>query len=369
MPQRILAMDGTSISGGEGYVTAGMLGALRQLLDSGGDKRTLLNQVDLFVGTSAGAFNAAFFAREEDPDSAYDKCLQFWGEVVAMNKKGVSLGRSLKALAGLSSFLDSSYMRDFFSSYFGATLRLGDLKRKVVIPTFKLDGQRKGLRTWKAKIFHNVDPDNPRELDERVVDVLMRSGSPPLSYPIYQGLQGDGSGYVDGGVYANNPSLVGVAQAIRDLSRRSSQDQIDTLVADPPSMDTILLLSIGNGIMSSFLAPDFSHGVANWGFARWLLDTSFPMVLVKMLMEAGSDAVHYQCRMILRKKYFRVNPVVEKRLSAYDLQQVEKVLVQVLGQQSTVDQLQRAQRWLLRSGWLVEPQPGAQPGPSTQLGA
>lgn len=365
MPHRILSMDGSSISGGEGYVTTGMLGALRQTLDSGGDRRTLLNQVDLFVGTSAGSFNAAFFASEADPDSAFDKSLQFWGEAVAMNRKGVSLGRSLRALAGASSFLDSNYMRDFLGGYFGMTTRLGDLKRKVVIPSFQLDGHRKGVRTWKSKVFHNTGPDNDPDLNELLIDVLMRSGSPPLSYPIYQGLKDQGSGYVDGGLYANNPSLVGLAQAINNMSRPNKHEQVDTLATEPPSLDSILVLSLGNGIMSTYLAPTFRGGEANWGFAKWLLDSKDLMVLVKMLLEAGSDAVNYQCRMILRKKYFRLNPIVEQRISAYDLQQVGTALVQMLSQQSTMDQLQRTQHWLEKSGWLGDSQQGAQP---TQVG-
>ncbi|AGC47283.1 patatin-like phospholipase family protein [Myxococcus stipitatus DSM 14675] len=361
MPYRILSLDGSSISGGTGYVATGMLGALRQTLDTAGERRTLLNQVDLFVGTSAGSFNAAFFAREEDPDSAYDRNLQFWGEAVAMNKKGVSLGRTLKAMTGTSSLLDSNYMRDYLSSYFGKTTRLGDLKRKVVIPSFQLDGTRKGLRTWKSKVFHNTGPETDPDLDELLVDVLMRSGSPPLSYPIYQGSKDRGSGYVDGGLYANNPSLVGLAQAINNISRPNKHESVDTLATEPPSLESILVLSMGNGIMSAFLDPTFKDGEANWGFAPWLLNLRDPMVLVKMLLEAGSDAVNYQCRMILRKKYLRLDPTVDQRLSAYDSQEVGTVLVGLLSQQGTMDQLQRAKRWVEKSGWLGEAQQGAQP--------
>ncbi|MBU8897892.1 patatin [Corallococcus sp. H22C18031201] len=364
MPHRILALDGTPVSGGEGYVSAGMLGALRQLLDESGDSRALLNQVDMFVGTSAGSFNAAFFASEQDPDRAFDKCLQFWGEVVSMNKKGVSLARTVRALMGGSSLLDSSYMRDFFSSYFGPNLKLGDLKRKVVIPSFQLDGNRGVVRAWKAKVFHNTGSENDPDMNELVVDVLMRSGSPPMSYPIYQGLREKGSGYVDGGVYANNPSLIGLAQVINDASRKSKHEKLETLESEAPDLSNILLLSMGNGVMPSYLDPKFRDGTANWGFSEWLLDLRDPMVLVKMLLDAGSDAVHYQCRMILRKQYLRLNPPVEKSLSATDLEQVDKVLVQLLSQQSTQDLLQRTRQWLQRSGWLGDAAAGTQPAPA-----
>nr|WP_095982656.1 patatin-like phospholipase family protein [Melittangium boletus] len=339
-------MDGSPVAGGEGYITAGILQSLRRMLDDAGDTRALLNQVDLFVGSSAGAFNAAFFAREEDPDAALSRSIDFWSEVVAMNKKGVSPGRLMRTLAGSSSLVDSRYMRDFFCGYFGATTTLGDLKKKLVIPAFQLDGQRRGLRIWRPKVFHNVGgPDEP-DLNELLVDVLMRSGSPPLVYPIYQGLRGQGSGYVDGGVYANNPSLVGLASALREMGREESME------SEPPDLSNILLLSLGNGRMSKFLTADFREGTANWGFARWLLEVRDPLLLIKMLLDAGSDAIDYQCRMILRKGYFRMNPVVEKALHAYERKHVEAGLQQELTRASCVDRLAQAHQWLVGSGWL-----------------
>ncbi|MFE8598042.1 patatin-like phospholipase family protein [Archangium violaceum] len=361
MPYRILSMDGSSISGGEGYVTAGLLGSLRQTLTSRGHHQPLLNSVDLFAGSSAGAFNAAFLAAEADPDAALSKIIDFWGQVVSMNKKGVSGGRFLLALAGASSILDSNYMRDFFCDYFGSTLRLGDLKHKVAIASYQLDGQRKGMRTWKAKIFHNTSPQNDADMDELVVDVLMRSGSPPLSYPIYQGLRQKGSGYVDGGLFANNPSLVGLAQAINILGLKNKNSTLETMDSEQPDLTDILLFSVGNGQMSSYVAPTFHHGVANWGFAKWLLDAHNPMLLIKMLLEAGGEAVHFQCRMILRKEYFRLNPLVDKRLSASNLNQVESVLQTLLGSQSTMAQLERTLKWVSRSGWLGDTTPRPSP--------
>ncbi|WP_426752688.1 patatin-like phospholipase family protein [Myxococcus sp. Y35] len=355
MPHRVLSMDGTSISGGEGYVTAGMLKSLRATMDARGDRQPLLDDVELFVGTSAGAFNAAFLASHEHPDAAFPKILDFWGEVVAMNRKAVSLGRTALALTGNSSLLDSSYMRDFFCSYFGATLRLGDLKRKVALPSFQLDGQRKALRTWKAKVFHNTGSANDPDNDELVVDVLMRSGSPPLSYPIYQGMREQGSGYVDGGIFANNPSLVGLAQIINNITRKSREEKVETLETEPPDLTNILMLSVGNGCTSSYLTPHFCNGTANWGFSKWLLDFHDPMVLVKMMLEAGSDAADYQCRMILRKKYFRLNPVVDDSLSAANTQQVESTVQSLVSTQSTLAQLNRAETWLGKSGWLQKP--------------
>ncbi|MDY7229648.1 patatin-like phospholipase family protein [Hyalangium rubrum] len=352
MPYRILAMDGASVSGGNGYVAVGMLRALRRMLDSRSEHRALLGQVDLFVGSSAGAVNAALFAREEHPDAALGRIIDFWGELLAMNKDGLSIRRSLLTLAGISALVDSASVRDFLSNHFG-NRRLGDLRKKVVIPTFQLDGKRNGLRTWKAKVFHNTGSTDDPDLNERVVDVLMRSSSPPVVYPIYQGIKERGSGYVDGGLYANNPSMVGLAQALHQVLQSPSTQQTEAPhESGPADMRGLLLLSLGNGFTSTYVSPSFRDGLANWGFARWLLDLRNPLLLVKMMLESGGDAVDYQCRTILRKEYLRLNPVVEKRLVAYNRWQVELALEKVLEMQSTQESLESTLQWLMSSGWL-----------------
>lgn len=352
MPHRILAMDGTSISGGEGYVSAGMLRALRRMLDSRSDSRALLDQVDLFVGCSAGAANAVFFASEESPDGALDKAIKFWGEIAAMTRKGISLTRLVRALAGSSSLLDSTHVRQLLSRYFGDK-RLRDLPKKVAIPAFQLDGWRKGVRSWKAKIFHNTGSEDDPDMSERVVDVIMRSGSPPLIYPIFQSLTGQGSGYVDGALYANNPALVGLAQVIHNLAEKPGEQLAEPQSeSEPTGLSRILLLSLGNGIKSAYVSPDFQDGIADWGFSKWLATLNPPLLLARMVLEAGEDAVDYQCRMFLQNKYCRLNPAVGKRLVAFNPQQVESALEHVLGMPSTQETLESALQWLSRSGWL-----------------
>jgi hypothetical protein len=70
--------------------------------------------------------------------------------------------------------------------------------------------------------------------------------------------------------------------------------------------------------------------------------------------------------MVLRKQYHRLNPVVDKRLEAYNLKQVEEALAQVLGSQGTMDQLERTLHWISRSGWLEDAAASAQPKPKAK---
>lgn len=61
-------------------------------------------------------------------------------------------------------------------------------------------------RTWKPKIFHNFKGDDS-DGDALIANVALYTSSAPTYLP-------SADGYIDGGVFANNPSVVALAQAI-----------------------------------------------------------------------------------------------------------------------------------------------------------
>src|SRR5690606_39387765 len=71
------------------------------------------------------------------------------------------------------------------------------------------------------------------------------------SSDLYQGIKARGSGYVDGGLYANNPAMVGLAQALHSvlqgLSTQQTEAPRESGLADTTGL---LLLSLGNGFKS-----------------------------------------------------------------------------------------------------------------------
>lgn len=348
--QCILSMDGTAVSGGSGLVTAASLVALRAMLDAAGDRRPLLEQVDIFAGTSAGAFNALFLASYEHPDDGLRHLADFWAHVTDCNREGFSLLRALTVPTGQSSLLSSKPMRGFFNEFFGEDMRLGDLRRGVVITSFALDDRAGPLRTWKPKVFHNTGSRDDPDLELRVVDVALRSGSPPLLYPIYGGAEPRDGGFVDGGVWANNPSIVALAQAIRNIVHGDERH--------PPCKDEaaqlggLLLLSLGNGRVPYYLTPRLRDGVANWGFAEWLLDFHHPLALTTMMLEAGVQAADFQARYMLQKQYMRVNPILDAKLAVNDGKAVADAMNRITALPTTQEELIAALIWLSDSGWL-----------------
>src|SRR5208283_3926595 len=97
----------------------------------------------------------------------------------------------------------------------GETKLLRDLGKRVLVTSFQLNGavgrRVVGRPAWHGKVFHNFELDsdgspNP-DLDEKVIDVLLRSSAAPVAFPVYQG-------YADGGLMAINPSVCALAQAV-----------------------------------------------------------------------------------------------------------------------------------------------------------
>lgn len=174
---------------------------------------------------------------------------------------------------------------------------LGDLHRRVLIPTFQLDQKNPntGLRNWKPKFFHN-GPGKTSDRDESVVDVALRTSAAPTYFPSYQG-------YIDGGVVANNPSMCALAQVT------GSKNRLEQL-------DHIYLLSIGTGHEPAYLKGK----TLDWGSAQW----SKP--ILRLIMEGTSGVADYQCKKMLGNHYHRINPVLPDQIALDDISRINDLI-------------------------------------------
>ncbi len=350
---RVLSLDGTSTSGGSGYLAIGMLRQLQYMCSNRG-LASLLNAVDVFAGTSAGAANACLFALYEKPEEALDRAIAFWeGLIDVTYKLGISPLRELGAVIGKCAVVSTENLRSYFISHFGETTRLIDLKKKVVIPAFQLDSRNPSHRAWKPKVFHNFGGLEEPDSVERVVDVVMRSGSPPILTPIYQGLMEQGPGYVDGGIFANNPSLVALAQVLGEFQDGDWKGQ--------GSLDDVRILSLGTGDAPVYLSPRMSDGFADWGYAGWLLRPTDLGTLVYAMLDSGVMATTHMAYRILGNRYQRVNPILPGQIRVSSGRQVPEAILKVLALPNTQEQLRATVDWAVESGWV--PKPPAPPKP------
>jgi len=260
---RILSIDGGGI---RGVFAAALLERV-----AGADAGSL-DRIDLCSGTSTGGLIALGLADGMDPEAIVS--------LFAENGRKIFSARFLKSLRDLNGFVGAEYrhhyLRDLLEATFGDRT-LADIPRRVLIPAFALDsGSSNGRpRSWVPRIFHNLEGSDTA--GERIVDVALRTSAAPMYFPTYQG-------HIDGGVIANNPSLVALTSVRAHEPSRS--------------LDEFRLLSVGTA-----LVPSFIDGDRAWGVRQWLRP------LLRLMVEGNMGLVHSQCEALLGERYHRLDPV------------------------------------------------------------
>jgi patatin-like phospholipase/acyl hydrolase len=268
---RVLSIDGGGI---KGLITTVILERLTGSPGLG----SFLDKADLIAGTSTGGLIALGLAH------------------------GLSLAelRSLYIVDGPKIF-DDSWLDDLLDlgklrgadyptgkRVLGADTTLGDLDTHVLITAFDLDNEHPDprQRTWKPKLFHN-QPGDGDDRDELASKVGLYTAAAPTYFPAVDG-------YIDGGVYATNPSMCALAQT---QDRRYN--------ASPPGFDEIVLLSLGTGTnLHSIRKKNL-----DWGYAQWLKP------LTTLMLDGVAGIADFQCAQILRDRYHRQAPVFPPDLS------------------------------------------------------
>lgn len=274
---RILSIDGGGI---RGIVTT----VIMQRLAAKQGLENFLDKVDLIAGTSTGGLLALAIAS--------GKSLQDIRDLYVDDGPKIFDDSWLDDLLDLGKLRGADYktapMRRVFKRVLGEETTLGQLDKHVLITAFDLDNEHpdKEKRSWKPKVFHNL-PGTNSDKAELVYKVGLYTAAAPTYFPTVDG-------FVDGGVYANNPSMCALAQ---------SQD---TRYFNPPTdLDEIVLLSLGTGT-SPFYIKGKTH---DWGYAQWIKP------LINLMLDGVSGIADYQCQQMLADGYHRLAPTFPSDVS------------------------------------------------------
>lgn len=267
---RILSFDGGGV---RGYYSALLLARLER------ERPHFAAHFDFIAGTSTGSIIALGLASGLDAAALAD----LYGHH-ARRIFETTLGERLRDANGLigprySVHRLTAVLRNVFGD-----LRLGDLSRRVMIPAFSLDdGNPDPLhRRWKSKLFHNFPgPTGDRDLLARRA-ALYSSAVPAVFAPV--------DGYVDGGVFAANPTMCAVALT-----------QDERLGIEHASLDALRVLSVGTGRAALHIGEE----ARDWGLVQWARP------LLGLMLDAGVGTVDYQCRRLLGAHYHRLNPWID----------------------------------------------------------
>jgi hypothetical protein len=167
---------------------------------------------------------------------------------------------------------------------FTGSRTLGDCGTRLVIPSVDLTrGQTVVFKTPHLPTLF-------RDRRVRVIDALLSTTAAPTYFP--HAVVKAGSAYIDGGVWANNPSMVAYVETLK-ICESCSRDALD----EPFEHCDISLLSIGTGRPTYALdPPEAGAGLAWW--APHLFDIS---------SLSQSQGVDFQMRYVLGNRYRRID--------------------------------------------------------------
>lgn len=289
---KILSLDGGGI---RGAFTAAVLAEIESRL-----QRPIGDYFDLVAGTSTGGLIAAAVATGISTSTMVDFYRDKGREVFAPRpmykpeklrwRVGMPIARlAMKKTVGveldevLQTKYESAPLQTAIHEVFGDQL-VGEISKcRIVIPAVDVTAGR----TIVFKTPHL--PGLTRDRHFRIADVLMATTAAPTYFP--HAKLGEDGAIIDGGLWANNPSLVAYTEAmkIRTSAKRDSDPQFEP--------EDIHILSIGTG------EPRYSHrppgdgaGIGWWG----------PKVF-DVASTSQSQGISFQLQYLLGDRYFRIN--------------------------------------------------------------
>ena len=293
----ILSLDGGGI---RGLLTARILERILK------EYPQLFQHTDLFAGVSTGSILAVGLAKSV----VFPQCSltpSLFVELYKDKSREIFHPRMPPIPQNLVDLVEAKYNTEnryaVIHEYIG-NITLGELLPKhILIPTFQLDSSNavsparpQSPHTWKPKFFHNFSGDDS-DGAQNAVDVIMRSSSAPIYFPVYQG-------FVDGGVAANNPSMCAFTQAVSKENGAKKR------------MSEIALLSIGTGSRNK----NITSRDGDWGYFQWGLTP------IDLLFDSGSGVADYQCRQLLGNRYQRIDPDLKEDIGLDALDKLERLI-------------------------------------------
>lgn len=265
---KILSIDGGGI---KGVFPALFLTLLEDELKNRSDGKTQIYQhFDLITGTSTGGIIAIALALGIPAKEIYQLYIDNARKIFG-SKKPFFFGQ-IRNSAHERKFLEDLVRKKFKDTNGGVEPRLGDCKTDVCIPIYDLiQGNPSVLKTKYHPAFE-------RDYHIPAYQAAMATSAAPTYFDPYtsdyidlNGTKKDFVNKVDGGVMANNPTLVAVLEAIKAFKVEMSQLEI---------------LSLGTGYKK------FTDGNSRkrWGLYYWMRKDKRQR-LIDLFMQSQSQLV------------------------------------------------------------------------------
>lgn len=287
---RILSIDGGGI---KGIISAKLLVQLEQYLKkySYNPNVKIADYFDLIAGTSTGSILTALYlcpgfheTARYSANDVLDFYLKYGSDIFQKNLFYPLLGSKYKG----------GPLKQLLQQYF-SNLYISDLGKPCLLTAYDVT-QRKTL--FFNSLSGKKDPARDYLVSEAVLaSTAAPSYFPPIRFPVaaqkYDGL-------IDGGVFANNPSMCALIEALKLTSFKHMED--------------ILFLSVGNASQTHSYPYE---SIRWWGLFQWALP------ILDILMDSSEQTVSYQMEQLfhsmqLSNQYLRLHYQTNERVPAMD---------------------------------------------------
>ncbi|OSZ76012.1 patatin-like phospholipase family protein [Hydrogenophaga sp. IBVHS1] len=227
-PFRVLCLDGGGMRGAYQAAYLGTFADRIQAANGGTREVDVGRAFDLIVGTSTGGIVACALAAGVPLNLVRQLYAEFGEKIFPYQRLrripylglivpffGMGLKQGNEALrATLSAFLKSETMGSVYK------------RRGIALAVPSVDLNRHAAVVFKTKHLQRL---NGRDNDRLLVDICMATSAAPILRSMARLQEPGGAGasatYVDGGLWANNPGLIGMMEAIEILHDRNQKQR------------------------------------------------------------------------------------------------------------------------------------------------
>ncbi|MFQ6639549.1 hypothetical protein Gotur_014451 [Gossypium turneri] len=281
---------------------------ITQKLD--GEEARLADYFDVIAGTSTGGLVTAMLTSPNEKNRPLfaakdikDFYLQNSPKIFPQPGRSQLFPQTTKAIKALSGpKYDGKFLHSLVKQKLGDT-RLHQTLTNVVIPTFDINH-------LQPIIFSSYRVKEKPTLDALLSDICIGTSAAPTYLPAHYFKTQDNKGNVkdynliDGGVAANNPTLV----AMGEVSKAIINGNSDFFPIKPVDYGRFLVISLGTGSPKAEKKYNAAEA-AKWGVLGWLTsEGSTP--LVDVFTQASGDMVDFHLSVVFKAlhsdKYLRI---------------------------------------------------------------
>lgn len=189
---KILSIDGGGI---RGVFPIAYLDYLSQKING-----SIYEYFDLIVGTSTGGLIAIALGLDKKPCDILD---------LYMNKGSLIFKKGLRwyNLGLITSKYSNKDLINVLKGFFGENEILGNCKTFILIPSVDITNGKPTI----FKTRHHSDYEE--DFKKKVWEIGVATAAAPIFFPAF--IDSHGKHLIDGGIWANNPSVIGIAEAIK----------------------------------------------------------------------------------------------------------------------------------------------------------